>query len=139
MQKQHMLPSSTDPSLSFADWVGFIFLQPANQNWQLQLYPLARIQSMIPLTMTAGFFFPSLLLSTAADLDSSLQWSLEMSHFPVGTQGTTPLPAALEEIPPVTAQAPQKPVDPVSHYLNTGSFAAEGSFQLALLHLPEAH
>lgn len=89
--------------------------------------------------MTAGFFFPSPLLSTAADLDSSFQWSLEMSHLPVGIHDTTPLPAALEEILPATGEAPPKPVDPISHYLNTGSFAAEGSFQLVLLHLPEAH
>lgn len=93
----------------------------------------------MPLSLTAGFFFPSPLLSTAVDLYSSLQWSLEMSHLPVGTEGTIPLPATLEEIPPATAETPQKAVDPVSHYLNTGSFAAEGSFQLVLLHLPEAH
>lgn len=62
-----------------------------------------------------------------------------MSHLPVGTQGTTLIPAALEKIPPATAEAPQETVDPISCYLNTGSFAAEGSFQLVLLHLPESH
>lgn len=100
-----MLPSSTDLSSSFADWVGFIFLSPDNQNWQLQLYLVAHIQPMTPLAMAAGYFFPSPLVSTAVPLDSFLQWSLKMSH----------LPAMLEEIPVATAEAPQKPADPIFH------------------------
>lgn len=84
----------------------------------------------------AGFFFPNPLLFAAVDLDSSLQWNLEMSHLPVGTEDITLHPVVLEEIPTGYVWNPTKKVGPVSRYLNTGGFAAEGSFQL---HLSEAH